>query len=272
MTVRIFLFSTLLLLVTWPGSVAWAQHGHGHGAHIGHGHGGHSHWGHAGHAHWGHVSHGHIDFHLGHHYVLPHFDHHYHGSYWVDSGVYYYRPRTYVSYSAPATYAVSSPVRIEFGGFKQSQDLVGRLGLLANELCLDLHYNYSHNPGYAETYREAYRILNISKSLQTYERGGNQVEIVRQIQELDPLFHSIQDRLISWNRVHQRQIGQAGLQTKLQIMETLLHHLAYDVGIEPHGMNTTESAPAPLEEAPLPGEAAPMPMVPATTSPPTALP
>lgn len=242
---------------------AWAQHGHGHG-HGGHG-GGHGHMG----GHYG--GHGHgigIGIHLGHQHVLPHISHHHHGSYWVDSGLYYYRPSTYVT--TPGAYVVSKPATIEFGGYAHTEDLAGRLVLIANDLCLDMHYNYADNPGYAETYREAYQILDMAKYMQAQENQNNRSEIANRVQDLDPLFHHVQGEVRSWSRRHQKQVGEAGIMTKIEIMESLLHHLMYDAGIRPHEASSTETAPPPAtsEVAPPPAEVAPPPL----TSPPPSLP
>src|SRR5690606_32165144 len=147
------------------------------------------------------------------------------------------------------------------GGYAHLADLAGRLSLLANDVCLDMHYNYSHNPGFAETYREAYQILDMAKYLEAAENQGDRAEIARRVTELDPLFHQVQGEVQGWSRSHQRQIGESGLMTKLEIMEALLHHLMYDVGIEPHS--------APREEAPPPATDEVAPSPPVTTSPPS---
>jgi len=253
--------ATALLL--WQTPVAVAQHGHGH--HGGHGYGGHGHFGgHIGHGHYGghghHGGHGfghglrHVDVHVGRHFVVPHYDRHHHGSYWVDSGAYYYQPRTYAV--IPNTHVVAKPIAVEFGGFSQVGDLSGRLERLANELCLDLHYNYAHNPGFSETYREAYQILDAAKSINVKEHQDDRDDIARQVQALDPLFHHVQGEILGWSRNHQRQIGQAGIVAKLDSMEALLHHLMNDIGVKPHSAESMEQAPAPTND-----EVAPPPIL-----------
>ncbi|WP_425399227.1 hypothetical protein [Aeoliella sp.] len=260
---RLFSVVAATTLLLWQTPVAVAQHGHGHhgghghfGGHIGGGHyGGHDH--HGGHG-FGH-SFGHVDVHIGRHFVVPHYDRHHHGSYWVDSGAYYYQPRTYAV--TPNTHVVAKPIAIEFGGFSQVDDLSGRLERLANELCLDLHYNYAHNPGFNETYREAYQILDAAKSMHVKEHQDDREEIARQVQALDPLFHHVQGEVRGWSRKHQKQIGQAGIVTKIDSMEALLHHLMNDIGVKPHDGDATESAPAPQSE-----EVAPPPPPPAAVN------
>lgn len=107
--------------------------------------------------------------------MLPHYDHHYHGTYYLDSGTNYYVPRTYVI--DPGTYAAPKPVQIEFGGYAHVDDLSGRLERLANELCLDLHYNYRHNSGFADVYREAYQVLDTAKYIHAKEHQGDRAEV-----------------------------------------------------------------------------------------------
>ncbi len=247
-----------------PATSLKAEHGHGHG---GHGHGGHGHGGHGhghGHGHFGGHGHG-FGIHIGgghyHHYgnhrhhgwsyVLPHYDRYYHGTYYLDRGYNYYVPRTYVT--DPGTYVAAKPVQIEFGGYARVDDLSGRLERLTNQLCLDLHYNYRHNPGFAETYRAAYQVLDTAKYIHAKEHQGDREEVARRLDEVDGLFHVVQDQVKGWSRRHYRQVGQAGAQTKVELVEATLHHLMNDVGVKgSHGAPEPSSAPAAEETAPPP--------------------
>ena len=83
-------------------------------------------------------------------WVVPAFGNRYRGTYYSDQGNYYYMPQN------TGAYAAAKPIEIQFGGYAHIDDLSWRLERLANELCLDLHYNYKHNPGFAESYRAAY--------------------------------------------------------------------------------------------------------------------
>src|SRR5690606_24203244 len=78
--------------------------------------------------------------------------------------------------------------------------------------------------------------------------------IGRCVQELDPLFHHLQARIGTWDRHHYRQVGDADLNAKTELMEATLHHLMNDVGVPPHSTQTFEAAPAPAidEVAPPP--------------------
>ena len=277
-----------------PVASANAQHGHGggHGGHSG-GHGGHS-GGHSSHS-GGHSSHsgghsgysgghsgysghsghsgysGHSGHSLGHslghglshghhsdwHFVVPHHDRHYHGTYYLDGGTNYYVPQTYVADSG--SYVAAKPAPVEFGGYAHVDDLAGRLERLANDLCLDLHHNYRHNPGFAETYREAYQILETAKYIHAKEHQADRSEVARRVDGLDGLFHHIQDDIKGWSRRHYRQIGELGAQTKLEMVEATLHHLMNDVGVKgSHG--APEAAAPAIETAPAPDPASSAPV------------
>jgi hypothetical protein len=162
--------------------------------------------------------------------VVPHYDRHYHGSYYWDDGINYYAPRTYDT--SRRAYVAAKPVAIEFGGYAHVDDLAGRLERQANELCLDLHHNYRHNRGFAETYREAYEILRTAKYIHGKEHQGDRDEVARRLDELDGLFHHVESDIQSWSRRHARQIGQSGAQIKLDAIEATLHHLMNDVGVK----------------------------------------
>lgn len=69
---------------------------------------------------------------------------------------------------------------------------------------------------------------------------------------MDALFHHVQDDVRDWSRRHRRQIGQLGILSKMDMIESALHHLMNDVGVheagvpEPAPGGIGERAPAPL--------------------------
>jgi hypothetical protein len=183
--------------------------------------------------------------------VVPHYDRHYHGSYYWDDGINYYVARPYVDGSRG--YGAAKPVQIEFGGYAHVDDLAGRLERQANELCLDLHHNYRHNSGFADTYREAYQILSTAKYIHAKEHQGDRAEVARRVDELDGLFHHVQSDVDGWSRRHRRQIGQSGVPSKLELVEATLHHLMNDVGVAgTHGALESNPLPITVEVAPPP--------------------
>ena len=235
----------VVLTALWPAAVASAQFGFG--IHIGGG---------RYHDHDPHFNH-YDDFdrhrHSDWHYVVPHYDRHWDGSYYWDDGINYYVPQPYVTDGGAQV--AGKPVVIEFGSYSHVDDLAGRLERLANDLCLDLHYNYRHNRGFARTYREAYQILATAKYIHDKEHQGDRAEVARRLDELDGLFHHVQSEVQGWSRRNVRAIGRSGARAKLEMVEATLHHLMNDVGVRgSHGGRRTMPAPAPYEVAPTPAD------------------
>jgi len=177
-------------------------------------------------------------------YIVPHTGHAHHGTYYQRDNGYYYYPQTANLGNAQLQ---SQPVQVKFGSFSHVDDLAFRLEKLSNEFCLDLHYNYSHSPGFTETYSEAYQILEVAKYIHAAEHHNDRKAIAERLGGLDQLFHHVQDDVRGWHRHHHKQIGQLGIQSKMDLMESTLHHLMNDVGvaetiIDEHG---EEQAPPP---------------------------
>lgn len=144
---------------------------------------------------------------------------------------------------------VPRSVKLEFGSFQQVEDLSGRLETEVNRWCLDMSYNYRHNPDFSTTYREAYKILKSAKFIHSAEHAQDREAIRAEVATIDPLFHHVQDKIKSWTRQERRLVGQGGINGKAEVVESILHHLAYDVGVEAEHSGTAEElAPAPVEE------------------------
>ena len=125
----------------------------------------------------------------------------------------------------------SIPTKCTFGACSHVDDLALRLEILMNELCLDLYYNYAHNPGFPETYSEAFSLYQIAKSIHAAEHHFNREAVRQQLTGADGLFHHIQDDVKGWSRHSQVQIGTLGIITKMAMAEETLHHLMEDVGV-----------------------------------------
>ncbi|QDT04443.1 hypothetical protein K227x_28340 [Rubripirellula lacrimiformis] len=170
------------------------------------------------------------------------------GQYYVENNQYYYQPQQ------SATHVVARPALLPFGGFSQYEDLSGRLETLVNELLLDLHYNYSHNHGFQETYAEGYQLLGVAKFIHEAEHNRDMQAMRSQLSGMDQLFHHIEDDVRGWSRHHHRQIGTLGIVAKTEMIEATLHHLMHDVGVSLDGQGV-EQAPPPVqgvEQAPPP--------------------
>lgn len=194
-----------------------------------------------------HPGYGHHDEHRDHHdhyqgarRVVRYHDDHHHGHYYERGGHYYYDS------------GHGSPILVKYGSFSHIDDLAIRLEQLTNELCLDMYYNYRHNRGFRETYRETYEIYQLAKYIHEEEHHGHRDEIARKLGGLDALFHHIEDDVRGWHRHHHRQIGTLGIVDKMQRIEDTIHHLMNDVGVAVSG--GLEEPPRPYE-----GEVAPRP-------------
>lgn len=159
----------------------------------------------------------------------------------------YVAPPVTQVYVPPTRHQTYRPVQPEFGSFSHVDELASRLETLATEFCLDLHYNYSHNPGYRETYREAYQILQVAKYIHAAEHQHDRAAIQQQLGGLDQTFHHVRDDVRGWSRHHHRQVGQLGILAKMDGIESSLHHLMNDVGVRP---TPVQQVPAPSASVP----------------------
>jgi len=162
-------------------------------------------------------------------------------NYYVRDGHYYHYPKT-----AGVHTSHYRPQEITFGGFSHVDDLAIRLEDMANQLCLDLYYNYSHNFDFRVTYGEAYQVLEVARFIHDAEHHQDRAAIQKRLGGLDDLFHHVQDDVRGWSRHHHRQIGSLGILSKMDVLEDTLHHLMNDVGVT--------LAPEVNEEAPRPDD------------------
>ena len=175
-------------------------------------------------------------------HIIPHTNGHNHGNYYVRNGEYYYVPRTTTGHQNHRRQQVA------FGSFSHVDELASRLETLSNQFCLDLHYNYSHNPGFRETYREAYQMLQVAKYIHAAKHQHDRRAIRKELSGVDQLFHHIQDDVRGWSRHHHRRIGRHGISSQMAMIESTLHHLINDVGVNPTSLRQgaeVEQAPAP---------------------------
>ena len=127
-------------------------------------------------------------------------------------------------------------------------ELAELLVVSANDLCLDLHLNYAHNPGFHRTYAEAYHVLEVAQDLRAAEHAGDRAYVQEQLIGLDGLFAHLEDDVRNWSRLHRHQIGRHGVLVKIRRMRDDLYRLMDDAGVT--------HAPAPAV-APAPGIAPP---------------
>lgn len=172
------------------------------------------------------------------------------GTYYTLQNQQYYMPPAQIVRGQTAYVA---PTPVAFGGYTRFEDLSGRIESAANEVCLDLHYNYQANAGYQEVYREAYSLLQQAKALHAAEHHQDRNYIRGAVEALDGLLHHVAGDASRLAPQVVRPIGQYALPDKLAQLESMIHHLMHDVGIAPHAEGT-EQAPPPgdVEQAPPP--------------------
>lgn len=143
----------------------------------------------------------------------------------------------------PTHWAYQPLPHVTFGGCSHVDVLAHRLEIVMNELCLDLYYNYSHNPGFATTYAEAYELFQLARSIHVANHNLDRAAMQTQLAGTDHLFHHVQDDVRGWTRNPQRQIGTLGIMTKIEMAEETLHHLMEDVGVRVGPVLETPPAP-----------------------------
>lgn len=170
-------------------------------------------------------------------------------SYILRNGRYYYQP--------PSIYIGRGQApqmqQVQFGSFSHVDDLANRLELQMKMLLLDMHYNYSHNPGFRATYAEAYQLYQVAQYVHAAEHQNNRTAIQRQLGGMDGLFHHIEEDVAHWTRHHHVPIGHIGMHARLSQIEDTLHHLMNDVGVEMIPPAPTVSEPPVPLNAPLKG-------------------
>ncbi|NOY30077.1 MAG: hypothetical protein GXP28_07810, partial [Planctomycetes bacterium] len=140
-------------------------------------------------------------------FVVPHVDTHHTGSYYVRDGGYFYSPQAPQTLSTGTAHTTAyRPQPVVFGSFSRVDDLASRFATLSNEFCLDLHYNYPSNPGFQETYREAYEILQTAQYIADAEHRHDREAIRGRLGGLDQRFHHVQSDVRGWKRHHHRQV------------------------------------------------------------------
>jgi hypothetical protein len=115
-----------------------------------------------------------------------------------------------------------------------------------NQMCLEMYYNYRPNPGWIETYREAYEILDTAKRVHAMEHAGDRDAMRQEMTRIDGLFHHVRDDVRHWARYGGQFFGPGGLRARLDEVEDALHHLMQDIGAPaPEDLQAAPAAQAP---------------------------
>ena len=63
------------------------------------------------------------------------------------------------------------------------------------------------------------------------EHQQDRLAIAARLNGIDELFHHTQDDVRDWSRHHHQQVGQLGILSKMDLIESTLHHLMHDAGV-----------------------------------------
>lgn len=205
-----------------------------------------------------------------HHYVNP--SYHYHDSY--NHGHYhqnyYAQDQHYHVYSSPITYAARTHL----------DTLASDLKYAANRVAWDMYENYTANPGYRETYREAYKMLQDAKHIYTlvydeqyhlHQHPGGVDHIATDLRDILALYQHIQQDIARWSPTIYNPYHDAGLlHAKMQKFGEVLNHILADYGI-PAPVAGAPAAPSASLDPPTPqyapGTASYAPVAPSYSAP-----
>jgi hypothetical protein len=140
----------------------------------------------------------------------------------------------------PAAVQIQQPVELRFGGFQRHNDLGGRLEFAANLICLEMNYNYRGNLGFDLAYRRAYGLLQVARDIHSDQHQGDRRAIQARADDVDRLFHYLRGQVRYWTPTGNARVGDGGLTSKLANLEAIIHHLCWEVGVEPHGRYSGE--------------------------------
>lgn len=92
------------------------------------------------------------------------------------------------------------------------------------------------------------------------EHVGDVQAIQKTVNDIDELFHHIEEDLESWTRQARYQYGDGDVKEKVEALEAVIHHLMFDVGVTPSHDEAKTGAPgaaAPAAATPPGGKASP---------------
>lgn len=143
------------------------------------------------------------------------------------------------------TTVVPARVVYRFGAKQHIDDLAVTLTRQLKAVCLAMHRDYQGNPGYRETYAEAYEAWQLSEHIHELvhdryhtTRHGNEDHLADDLTELDAAVHHVHDDIENWRRAHVHTVHGHGstygqstdLHALLGQAEQTIHHAMDDYG------------------------------------------
>ncbi|MEZ6064209.1 MAG: hypothetical protein R3B90_00540 [Planctomycetaceae bacterium] len=155
-----------------------------------------------------------------------------------------YRPQVIIQHQhhqhhPQTTQLPAYPQTFTYGARSHLEALSNDLQNQANAIAWDMYENYRSSPGYRETYRETYKLLQDAKHIhqlvweeQYHHQHHEQDHIAADLAEIDQLFHHIEEDIANWRPARYNPYHNAGLlHQKIEQFEETLHHLMTDYGV-----------------------------------------
>ena len=119
------------------------------------------------------------------------------------------------------------------GTFTNTEEFALQLQSAANDLLLDMHFNYSHNRQFAATYQKTYTLLEAAQRVRKAAQTNRREEINPTLKDLDGLAYRLQADIRNWNCRPKYRCGKGSLNQKLSTVQWSLADLMHNVGVDP---------------------------------------
>jgi hypothetical protein len=132
-----------------------------------------------------------------------------------------------------------TPVQYRFGERSHSEQLAADLVTQANNICVLMHNSFQRNPGYRETYRDMYDVLEDAQNIRAAVREGvhrgkrrSDDRIAKALHHMDDHFHRTERQIRNWRSTSgpYGSNDSAALRRMLDDFENTLHHMMEDYG------------------------------------------
>jgi hypothetical protein len=113
----------------------------------------------------------------------------------VDDEAFFVAPTK--SHDLDPAHAIIHPTKMPINELRFTTYLSGRLSSALNSVCLDMHYNYSHNARFVQTYKNVFEALQIAKDLS--KGASEEPDIIRaKIKRIGELLDDLETVTLDW--------------------------------------------------------------------------
>jgi|GEM_PF-1510064 len=159
---------------------------------------------------------------------------------------------------APPSHPPQAPVQYRFGARSHSEQLAADLVAQANDICVLMHNSFQRNPGFRETYREMYDVLQDAQNIRAAVREGvhrnprrKDDRIASALHHMDEHYHYTERNIRGWRSGsgYHGSNDSAVLRQMLDNFEDTMHHMMEDYGektrLNPEPRRRGRNAPPP---------------------------